>query len=228
MTPPPLPLHLLVGDSRALDVALRALPAVLVAARWLAVPVAVGVGGIRAVPAVVALVGVLLWSRSRPDRSCASPLAEEAVGLLGCAAIAAASGGGGSAVLAGALAGLTAWGLALLALFAAWGRRPSAITLRRPWFRVLGDNPAARTHLFRVRPHGPLDVDLPRAADGPVSAVLYDLALRPVARVSWEDLRPSYLSGGARVTLEVPPGRYLLSVRAYRPWAGGPEPRVLP
>lgn len=228
MTPPRLPLHLLRGDSPLADGVMAASGPFLLAVRWLAGPIAVGVGGLAVLPGVLLLGSLWLALSRRGTRSTAAPLGEEGLFVLGCALLAAVGSGNSGAfgiVALGMLAAPVLLTVLLALVWASWGHRPTPFLLRRPWFRVLGDNPSAHTVLTRVHVDGALSLELDRGADGPVSAVLYDLRLRPVQKVSWEELRSSYLQGRARVRLEAPPGRYLLSVRAYRPWLTCPPPR---
>jgi hypothetical protein len=145
----------------------------------------------------------------------------------GAALWVAATGQGGTALLVGLLAGPVLLGVLLASVWATWGDQPTPIRMRQPWFRVLGDNPAAITWVTKVRVREePVVVGLDRCAEGPVSAVLYRIGLGPVASVSWEDLKEAYEGGRAQAVLCVPPGRYLLSVRCYRPFATSIEPRV--
>lgn len=165
--------------------------------------------------------GLWLLSRRRP-RACASPVGEEALWLGGCALLAALGHGelGGAWALGGGLVSAPVLvGLLATSVWALWGRRGHLVRMRQPWFRVLADNPATLTLVAKVRlREEPLVVDLPRCADGPVSAVLYDLRLRQVTQVPWEVLREDYEAGRGRAVLTAEPGRYLLSVRLYRPW----------
>ena len=180
----------------------------------------------------------------RRPRSCAAPLAEDTLLLggflviaLGLAAVSgAAPVGVGAAVLGGVGAAILVLLLMGLGIWAAWGRGHRFAVLRQPTFRVLGDNPDARNTLGRARiGPGGLRLVVPRTAEGPGCIVVYSLGLQSGAMVSWDQLRgPLEERGEVSVwigeerpdafpreptdfQLRVPPGRCLISVRAYRP-----------
>lgn len=227
MNLPPLPLHLLRGDHPLLDGLLGALPWGLVAVRLLLGVGLVVTGGPALIGGIALFVVWGLLSRRRV-RSCAAPIGEEAVVLLaGAGLLLGATGDGAVALATGVVAGPVLLALLLGAVWWTWGWRPTPVKMRQPWFRVLGDNPAAVTWITKVRVgEDGVVVGLDRCAHGPVSAVLYRLGLGSVGGASWEELQADYQSGHAEVLLTAPPGRYLLSVRYYRPFPTVVAPRV--
>lgn len=224
MRPAPLPLHLLRGDHALLD-------GLLEVGRWGSLVVRLAAGPVALLSGgpwlgVVGLGALWFGLSRRRVRSSAAPIGEEALFVTGCGALAAWGLGTPWALLLGLAAGPVVLGLLLGAVWLLWGRTPTPVQMRTPWFRVLGDNPATVTFVTKVRVTDRLVLELDQGADGPVNAVLYGLDLRPVARVSWDRIEAAYRQGQARVVLDAPPGRYLLSTRFYRPWDALVPPRV--
>lgn len=247
--PAPVPDHILRGGSAAWNLALGSVLGTMFAAKLAALPAVVAVaaassgstGAVGAALALGATLGALgWWSRRRP-RSCAEPLREEAVWFVAAATVAGVAGLWGGDLDAGALIGAVAAGsVACLATIAGlaggfwwtWGQNPRFAVMRRPDFRILGDNPDALTVIARVRVVAgeALRVRLPHVAEGPVTFTVYDGRMRPLTGVAWDRLRAPLeadqrvdvvIGGAARddgFHVPLPPGRYLVSVRNYRPW----------
>lgn len=239
----------------ALSVALGAVFAAKLGAVPAVVAVGHATDGTRgAVGAAAALATVLAglgaWSRRRP-RSCAEPLREEAAWFGSAALVAAATGAWGGlldarsvvvAVAGGGVATVAAVACLAAGFWWTWGRNPRFAVMRRHDFRILGDNPDALTVIARVRVvdgGSGLRVRLPRVAEGPVTFTVYDGRMRALAGVTWDELRgPLEAGDGVDVVLgpdgprgsgfRVPlvPGRYLVSVRNYRPWRRDVFPTV--
>ncbi|MCB9780125.1 MAG: hypothetical protein H6742_16280 [Alphaproteobacteria bacterium] len=241
----PVPVHMLEGGHPALDAAFLALlwlghglklllvPAVLLVCRdqlsW-------------AAPALLVLIAGVLWLGTRQPRSCAAPMRDEALLLLGGGAIVAvaraAEHSAGALALTVALA-LTAAVVALAGmgagLFLTWGRGGSFVEMRRPTFRILADNPDAIAMVARLRvTDRGVRLTIPKTADGPTGLAVNHPNMKVVAKVSWQQLQPvlaaadtatvflgpadSPHAASADFHVVLPPGRYVASVRNYRPW----------
>lgn len=240
--PAPVPVHLLAspGLSEWLERVLWA----AVVLRWAALPAALWFSGgsVVAFGCLAIAACVILWSRQQSPRSVARPLLEEAALLVGCGCAVASSLPGLDGVVAcavGATSALVGLGLGALLLHATWGWDPHFVQMRRPRFRVLGDNPTSCTFVCRARCDARgLTIVVPPGADGPVTISVTRLSTLSVAGfLSFRELDPVLRDGpavvrmapapsGATLGVAVPPGRYVLAVRYYRPASPQPVPQM--
>lgn len=235
---PPVPTHFMGGPSAR--VALAALLNAIRLARWLAAPAVLWACGAWAALPLLGLAGAVAWSARRRPRPMAAPLAEDALWLLGSAAIVAGGRAAWPAFAAGAglaVAFAIAWaaGVALT-----WGWSPDFVVMRRPTFRIIGDNPDARTWVAKMRVRGGRGprIEVPHSARGPVTVAATRLGLGVAGSVSYRELGPVLVEKGRAVVrlggvdpeadfaLDVPDGPYFVSVRYYQPRDGAPGPRT--
>ena len=246
----PIPVHMLAGPlARGL---LRAVLGIGVVVRLAAIPgvLWLGRGALPVVvPALLVLLGLVAWLHRRP-RHIAHPLRDEAIFLLGCAAIAVAGRGCGGGMawwaVAGALGAVGAVVAWALGMHASWGWAPGFVQMRQPRFRVLGDNPDSLTFVCRARVSARgLWVRVPPGRGGPVTLAATELrTLSVTGSLGFREVDPVLARGAARLyvgpappsdgtadlVLLAPPGRVVLSVRYYRPVrvAGGqPLPTIV-
>lgn len=235
----PVPIHLLAIGAipsavaaglvwLAYGIKLLAIPLVLLLAtqgRWFVA------GG-----SAVLLVALAVVQHRRP-RSCAEPLRDEAVFLFGVALLAATEISIGEALLAGGtgvVAGVLIAAAIAALMYLTWGTDPAFVEMRRRTLRILGDNPDALTAIARVRvgEGSGLLLTLPHAARGPITLAVNKPSMKVVASVPWRDLRGPLVEqdqvtvflgtddGAAPDSdfqIQVPAGRYIVSVRNYRP-----------
>ncbi len=246
----PLPLHLLSGDARLLDLAMRGFLGAAWVTGLLAPPLLLLLAALQGpeTTALTALALVLIrllegQSRARKPRSCAAGLRERGIGTgllaLLCSALALPFLSLSLVLVTPPLAAFAAiTGLLLLAalVWAFWGRGRHFLRLRQPHFRVLGDNPGSLTLVAKTRiATGGTWLHLPPLGEGPVTVTAYTLDGRRFGHLPWELLRPRLRgSQAARIRLvpeaperpavseaplsmSVPEGRVLLSIRYYRP-----------
>lgn len=220
---PPLPGHLITP--------LTALSALVWLAKIAALPLTVAASASTGATApVFALILTALalgaWTR-RSAHVGGNHLVEDAV-FLGVAAVGLRGGADLRVVLAAVALGIASFTGAAWVSWASWGLRPRLVWMRRPNFRVLGDNPDALTAVGRVRVDaGGWILHLRDVGDGPVTVALLDPAMRPVAHLGWAAIEPALRRDGHLAVglgtaisgphLDVPPGRYWLSARFYAP-----------
>lgn len=221
--PPPLPGHL------AWPIA--ALAWLTVAAKVVAIPLTVAGSAAAGTPtpafAVLATALALGITTRRSAHVGSGQLIEDAV-FLTVTAVGLAGLGRPSVVLVAVPVALALLAGSAAALWWGWGRRPRAVWMRRPTFRILGDNPDALTAVARVRVDAAGWVlHLRDLGEGPVTVAILDPVMRPVAHLGWADLEPGLRREGHLAVglgpagpgpqLVLAPGRYWLSTRFYGP-----------
>lgn len=206
---PPLPGHLVPG---------------LGMVRWATVVgrlVSVGVASGQVLAGLLVVGLVLGWLERRTPHVGARQLAGDGV-FLGVAAL----GMGGLSVWKGVFGGVFVLGALAVVFFATWGRSPRAVWMRQPHFRILADNPGARTAVARLRIDGRgWVVGVRGIGRGPVTLAVLGPSLQPVAHIGFDTLGPRLAVGpvnvriggtpGEELHLAVPPGLYWVSTRFY-------------
>ncbi|MBX2802297.1 MAG: hypothetical protein KTR31_31745 [Myxococcales bacterium] len=238
---PAWPVHLLRGESVVTDAVLLGITATMWGARFAGLLLVGGLVGWGVV--TVAMILTLLMARRRL-RSAAAPLLEDAVWLAGLAVAGViwdASMVG--PLLAGAFLGSMAAVSLMGGLWILWGRGNHFTITARPDFQVFAPNPDNRYALGRIRVGADRHVVaiVPDNGNRFTHVAIYDAGMACVHMAHWDELKHTMASRGhlrvhvgprgagptdADLSILVPSGRYLLTVRNYL--AADPDDVSLP
>ncbi len=221
-------------------------PAALVALAWaakIAAPLLVIAsapdnGGWRALGVAALAEALGRLSAIRP-RAGATPVRDDALWLLGCGLLLAAP----IETFVGLIAGTVVVAVLLAGQWFGWGRSPLLVQVWRPTLRVHGDNPDVCGATGRIRLPDNLRVELRQESASFVSVALVGLGHSYVSAIESADLVPRLKQQGRVLiavqddfsapspdvdfVLRAPPGRYMLTVRAYEiPREGWTPPRL--